>query len=137
MDAIAPKKRHTGANRVQKRLKKVQYLGEVVLGISVQDHLSDLNQRVVAVRPDLGQVERVEGALLGLLEGHNLDLQVPRGVVAALDGIEQIPSRVVRVLSGQTGGKISRESLDPLADLKPPLLINPSVTVSTLKWNLT
>ena len=34
-------------------------LGEIVLRVAVQLHHADLDQRIVGVRPDLGQVERV------------------------------------------------------------------------------
>ena len=41
------------------------HLGEVIGGVAVEDHSADLLERVVFVRPDLGQVEGVEGGGLG------------------------------------------------------------------------
>ena len=65
-------------------------LGEVVLGVAVQLHHAHLDQRVVGVRPDLGQVEGVVGCLLGVSLGHDLDIQRPFRKFAALDGVEEI-----------------------------------------------
>ena len=68
-------------NEVVGREGGLLHLGEVVPRVPVEDHLADLDERVLGLAPDLGQVERVEGALLRLLEGHHLDLP-EIGVVA-------------------------------------------------------
>ena len=48
----------------------------------------------------LGEVEGVEVPLLGLLEGHDLDVHGPGGVVPGGDGVVQVADGVVGVLLG-------------------------------------
>ena len=74
------------------------------VGIAVQRQSADLVQRVVRVWPYLGQIEGIEAVGLGLLERHDLDLQRPAGIVAALDGLEEIASVVVAVFAGDPVG---------------------------------
>ena len=72
----------------------------VVGRVAVQGHPADLDQRVVTVRPHLGQVERVEPVGLGVLVGHDLHVQRPARVVTALDRLVQVPGVVVGVGAG-------------------------------------
>lgn len=44
--------------------------GEVVGWVSVESELSELSERVVAVRPNLSQVEDVDLGLFSLLRSH-------------------------------------------------------------------
>jgi hypothetical protein len=59
----------------------------------------DLDQRVVLLRPGLGQVERVEAVGLGVLVRHDLHRQRPLRELAALDGLEQVAAVEVGVLA--------------------------------------
>ena len=59
-------------------------------GIAVELELADLDQRVVRLRPHLGQVERVVGHLLGVGLRHHLHVHRPLREVAALDGVVQV-----------------------------------------------
>ena len=79
-------------------------LREVVLRVPVQLHGADLDQRVVRVRPDLGEVERVEAVGLGVLVRHDLDVQVPGREVAGVDVFVQVADVEVRVRAGQCLG---------------------------------
>ncbi|TPV97515.1 MAG: hypothetical protein USCAAHI_03073 [Beijerinckiaceae bacterium] len=65
-------------------------LGEIVVGVAVQFHHAGLDQRVVAVRPHLGQVERVVRRLLGIGLRHDLNAETPARVVALLDRAQEI-----------------------------------------------
>ncbi len=65
-------------------------LGEVVLRVAVQLHHADVDRRVVAVRPDLGQVEGVVRRLLGVELGHDLDLHGPLREVALGDAVVEL-----------------------------------------------
>ena len=112
-------------------------LGVVVGGVAVEGHPADLDQRVVAVWPHLGQVERVEPVGLGLLERHDLHLERPGRVLAPLDRVVQIPGVVVAVRAGELVGLGLGEELDALAGdevvLHPELLagrIDPHVGVA-------
>ncbi len=93
-------------------------LGVVVGDVAVQGHGAHVDQRVVAVRPDLGQVERVEPVGLGVLERHDLDLERPGRVVPALDVLIQVPLVVVGVHRGHLVGLVLGEELDALVGLE-------------------
>src|SRR5208282_1127616 len=51
---------------------------------------ADLDQRIVLVRPHLGQVEGIVRRLAGVGLGHDLHAQAPLRIVAALDRVEEI-----------------------------------------------
>ena len=48
-------------------------LSKVVPRVPVESDPADRDQRELPVRPNLGQVERVEAPILGLFEGHDLN----------------------------------------------------------------
>ena len=111
-------------------------LGEEVLRVAVERHRADLDQRVVGVRPDLGEVERVDPVGLGVLVGHDLDRQRPRREVAAPDALVEVATVEVGVLAGDPGGVLVGEPLDALVAvevvLHPVLLagrVDPQVGV--------
>jgi hypothetical protein len=82
--------------------------------IAVEGQRAHLGQRVVAVRPHLGEVERVEPVGLGLLERHDLHLQRPARVVAPSDRLVQVLGVMVRVGPGQLAGVGLGPELDAL-----------------------
>jgi hypothetical protein len=73
--------------------------GEVVLHILVEEELSNFPQRELGLGPDMRHVEDVDLLLLPdllcLLGSHCLDLDVPTGEVALLDGLVEVLRRVV------------------------------------------
>ena len=75
-------------------------------GVAVQGQLADLDQRVVLVRPDLGQIKRVDAIGLGILVRHDLPLERPAGVVPVADVVEQIGAVVIAVGPRQLVGFI-------------------------------
>jgi hypothetical protein len=86
----------------------------VVGGIAIQRQPAHLDERVVGVRPHLGQVERIEPVGLGVIERHDLHLQRPRRVVAALDRLKQVAGVVVGVDRHQLVGLGLGEVFDAL-----------------------
>jgi len=103
-------------------------LGEVVLDVLVQEELSDLAERELTLRPDMGEIEDVDllvlPEVLGLLGSHGLDLDVPTREVAVLNGVVQILLMgirrvVVGILLGNEActllGLEVNLSVDPLA----------------------
>lgn len=93
-------------------------LGKVVLGVLVEGELAKLAQRHLALRPDLGQVKDVPLELLGLLRGQGLDVDGPAGVLAALDGLEEVLGVPVRVLGRHLAGFLVGEGLVALVRLE-------------------
>ena len=49
-------------------------------------------------------VEWIEREFIRLLEGHHLYVERPRGILAAVDGVVQVSTGVVRIPSGQCCG---------------------------------
>lgn len=99
------------------------HFGEVVVRVSVQGELTDRDQRVVGLRPHLGDVEWIERSLLGLLVGHDLDVEGPARVLAAGDGVVQVADAVVRVVGGQLVGAVHVQVLDLLVRLVVELAV--------------
>jgi hypothetical protein len=57
----------------------------------------DGDERIVGVRPHLGEVEGVEAVRRRVGFGHDLHLHRPRRVLAALDGAIEIVEVVLRI----------------------------------------
>ncbi|CVN03242.1 Uncharacterised protein [Streptococcus pneumoniae] len=119
-------------------------LREVVLRVAVQGQRADLDARVVLLGDRLRQVEGVEPVGLALLVGDRLDVEVPLGVVALGDGLEQVLAVEVGVLAGDLGGLVVREVVHALLGdevvLHPVLLalgVDPQVGVGAVAVHLT
>src|SRR3546814_4119088 len=64
-------------------------LGKDILRIAVEFHHADLDQRIILVRPDLGQIEGIEVVGGGIGLRHHLHAQGPARKVAGIDGTQQ------------------------------------------------
>ena len=100
------------------------HLGEVVPRVPVESDLPHWDQRELSVGPDLGQVERVEGPGLCLLEGHDLDGHCPGREVSLSDGIVEVPDGVVWVGLGLLVCLVPVEALDALVRLVVELAVH-------------
>lgn len=69
------------------------------------------------MRPHLGHIKDVPLVGFGVLGIHDLDVDVPDGIVLGLDGLVQVLQEEVWVLSGDPGGFLLREVLDSLLGL--------------------
>jgi len=79
-------------------------LSVVILWVLVQNQLSNLLERVVAMGPHLGDIVDVETVGSGISDGHNLGIPGPRGEVALLDLVVEIISGPVLVLLAHLSG---------------------------------
>lgn len=75
--------------------------GVVVERNSVELEHAHFLQRIVRVRPDLGQVERIDAVGGGVGLGHDLRVELPPGKLAARDRVEKIALRVVGIFARQ------------------------------------
>ena len=96
-------------------------LGMVVRGVAVERQHADIDQGVVAVRPDLGQVEGVVRQRRGLPLRHDLHLERPLRVLAALDGLVEIALVRLAVAADQCRGLGIGQVPDALATLEVEL----------------
>ena len=94
------------------------HLGKVVGWIAIQHHFANGNQRIFLLGPHLGQIEWIVLVLLGLIEGHDLNVHAPAGIFASLDGIVQIANAVVGIAAGQFVGALHIQVLDALIGLE-------------------
>src|SRR6195256_1473423 len=94
---------------------------------SVELEISNLDQREVALWPDLGQVEGIEGESLCLSVRHHLDEQGPAWKIAGLDIFEQIALMSFAILAHAGLGFRVRQVLDALlgteVELDPDALV--------------
>ena len=104
-------------NQMSGRKSDLLDLGKVVGRVAVENHSTDWYERVLAVRPHLSDVERVEFALLGLFDAHHLNVERPRREVSVGDRIVQVFERIVRILSCQLACSLCRQVLDALIGL--------------------
>eukprot|EP00968_Pinguiococcus_pyrenoidosus_P000647 scaffold40_cov305-Pinguiococcus_pyrenoidosus.AAC.18 len=118
------RRRLDAGDHVRRREGQLLHLGEVVLRVAVQHEAAHLDERVVLVRPDLGHVERVEGAALRLLVAHDLDVHRPAGRLSVRDGVVEVSDRVVRIGSLDLRGLLRQEVADALVRLEVVLHVH-------------
>ena len=75
-------------------------------------------ERVVAVRPYLGEVEWIEAIAPGFPEGHDLHSQRPARMLAPPDRLEEVAPVVVAVFPGDPVGVVLGEEFDALVGLE-------------------
>src|SRR5229473_3780046 len=78
-------------NDVRRRESSLLDVCKEVLCVPIQFHLTHLDQWVVRVRPHLGQVERMDVIGVRILFVHDLDIELPPGKFAPLDGFVKVP----------------------------------------------
>ncbi len=106
------------------------HLGEVVLGVTVQDHTTNGSKGGVTMRPDLGDVERVEAVFFDLFRSHDLDGNRPGRILAPLDRLIQVPSSMVGIFPTHLPSFLAGEVLNPLFSFEVylhPEILTPSV----------
>jgi hypothetical protein len=60
-------------------------ISEIIERIPVQSEFADFVQRIVRVRPNLGDIKYVESVGFSILLRHQLDVPGPRRIVALLN----------------------------------------------------
>ena len=96
-------------------------LGKVVLRVAVQFEDAHLDQGIILVEPDLGEVEGVVGALRRILLRHHLDEHGPAGEVSLLDALVQVALVAFPVLADDRLGLLIGQVLDALLGLEVEL----------------
>ena len=92
-------------------------LGVVVLRVLVEDELADALERIIGVRPDLGDVIDVEAVVVGVSDGHDLSVPSPRREVTLSNSIMEVHGSPVLVGLTLFGGRLGSEVLDALIRL--------------------
>ena len=111
-------------------------LSVVVLWVSIEGHLTNSVERVVLMRPNLGDVEDIESVVFSVLLRHQLNVPSPRWEVTLGNGVEEIRGGEVLILKSHLVLLLSGEVLDSLVSLEVvlnkvnlALLVNPLESV--------
>jgi hypothetical protein len=94
---------------------------EVVIGVSVKNHLTDFNQGIITMRPDLGDIENIPLILGGISFRHNLNLHAPGGGFARGNMVKQVSGSIITVLGNELSSFRSSEILDASVGLEVEL----------------
>ena len=93
-------------------------LGMEVVWVPVEGQLTDLLERVVGVRPDLGDVVDIESVFSGVSDRHDLDEPGPGWEVSVLDVVEEVHGGEVLGPHAHLSGLLVGEVLDALVGLE-------------------
>ncbi len=74
---------------------------EIILRITIEDHTSNLDKRVVFLRPHFGDIEWIESISICIFKRHDLNIQLPRGEVSLFYSMKQILNVIIRIFAGQ------------------------------------
>jgi len=85
---------------------------EIVVGVSVQNHLTDFNQGIVTVGPNLGDIKDVPLILGSISFGHKLNLQSPGSGLSRGNVLKQISGGVITISGSELSGFRGSEVLD-------------------------
>lgn len=96
-------------------------LGEVVRGVLIQSQNSQRVQRGKLLRNDLGRVQNIESEFESLVFLDNLSIELPLRVVPRGDGVPEIRTVIVRVLSGDMLSLVPHQTGLALLGLPVPL----------------
>ena len=97
---------------------------EIICRHAVEFHHAHFHQRIVFVRPDLGEVKRVDFVTRGFGLRHDLDADFPLGEVARGNGVSEIALGEVRVFAHHFDGVFAVKVLDALHGLEVPFAID-------------
>ena len=86
-------------------------LGEKIVGIAVQDHLADGDQRHQFFGNQLGGIEHVERKRFGLRFREHLEGQLVFGILAALDGFPQVAPVKIGIGAADLDGFVPHEGM--------------------------
>jgi hypothetical protein len=85
--------------------------------ITIQGQQANLSQWIVLMRPNFSHVENVPPVLLSVGWVHDLNEDLPLGVVPSVNGLEHVSDHVVRVFACNAGSLLGSEILDSLLRL--------------------
>ena len=96
-------------------------LGKIVFRVPVQFENAHLDQGIILVEPDLGEVEGVVGTCRRVLLRHDLHIEGPAGEVLLFDALVEVALVALPVLGDDRLGLLIGQVLDPLLGLEVEL----------------
>ncbi len=94
------RKAQAGHDR-RRRERRLLDVGEVVVGVAIEDDLAHFHTRIVLMRPHFGDVEWIDIGVDRLRFRHDLNEHRPARMIAALDGLEEIALRMIGIAARQ------------------------------------
>lgn len=89
---------------------------------------------IYLMRPNLGNVEGVETIPESIFRVHDLNVNSPRGTITLFNGIEEITSSIIRILTSNNTSLFSAQVLDTLVSLEVPLdILEVAVIINQLE----
>lgn len=73
----------------------------IVGGVAVKDQFPDRHERIVGVRPNLGDVENIPFVFEAFFLRHDLNEEVPLGCLLTVQVVEEVPLGIIRIFSSQ------------------------------------
>ena len=104
------------------------YIGKIILRITIQLQNSHFNQRILFLRPDLGQVERIKRTISSLLFRHQLDIHRPSREITPLDAFVQITLMTLAVFCDDSFCLLIGKVLDALLGMQMEFHPHPFAT---------
>src|ERR1700730_7076892 len=108
-------------NDIRRREGSLLDVRKEVLCVAIQFHLTHLDQWVVRVRPHLGQVERMDVIGVRILFVHDLDIELPPGKFAPLDGLVKVPLMALTITRDDRSRLSVRQVLNALLGVEGKL----------------
>jgi hypothetical protein len=101
-------------NQVRRRESRLLNFSVIVLGVPVQGHLTNSVERVVLVRPNLGDIENIKPVVLGIFFRHELNVESPGRIITFLNRFVEITSGEILILEGHCVLLLGGEIFDAL-----------------------
>jgi hypothetical protein len=105
-------------NQVRGRESRLLSLSVEVLGVTVEDHSSNINERVVFLRPDFSNVIDIKSVFGSISDGHHLHFHGPAREVFVFDVVVKVIGSKVLISSHLSGTSLGSEVLDSLIGLE-------------------
>jgi hypothetical protein len=105
-------------NQVRRRESGLFSFSVVVFGVAVKDQLTNINQRVVAVGPDLGNIVDIESVVCGVSDGHDLNLEGPWREITISNSIMEVVGGKILIFNWHGGSFGGSPVLNSLVSLE-------------------
>src|SRR5690554_1204823 len=91
-----------------------------VIGVPVELHHTNLDERIIPMRPDLCEIEGMIGDLLRVFFGHHLHIERPARTISSLDCLKEIalmtlaifPDKRLRLFIGKVLDSLLRSEME-------------------------
>ena len=105
-------------NHMGRRKSNLLCFSMEIVWVPVEGQLAYFDERVIGVRPHLGDVVHVKAVVFGIGNGHDLHVPSPRGEILSDNGFKEVSRGKVLILYRHLGSLLSCKILDTLVSLE-------------------